>query len=173
MRPFFRSDTVENTTIRYAHLDSSLGPLLLAASDTGLCRIQLPRGDQPPAPASGWTKDPPFLSEALRQLREYFAGLRQDFDLPLAPAGTAFQQRVWRALQEIPYGTVVSYADIARRIGQPTASRAVGAANGANPLPIVIPCHRVVASSGQLGGYGGGLDRKQLLLDLEKSAVLV
>jgi methylated-DNA-[protein]-cysteine S-methyltransferase len=101
------------------------------------------------------------------QLREYFAGRRREFDLPLAPVGTDFQLRVWRALCEIPYGTLRNYADIARAIGQPGAARAVGQAAGCNPLPIVIPCHRVIASDGTIGGYSGGLDIKHRLLALE------
>ena len=102
-----------------------------------------------------------------RQLREYFAGKRAEFDLPLAPTGTAFQLSVWRQLQEIPYGETISYGELARRVGNPKASRAVGSANGANPLPIVIPCHRVIAGDGTLGGFGGGLPTKQTLLALE------
>ena len=106
--------------------------------------------------------------EAVRQLKEYFAGRRTDFDLPLAPQGTEFQRDVWRRLQEIPYGETISYGELAKRIGNPKASRAVGAANGSNPIPIVIPCHRVLAKAG-LGGYSGsgGLETKQALLTLE------
>ena len=106
--------------------------------------------------------------QALGQLAEYFAGSRQDFDLPLRPQGTAFQQTVWQALLDIPYGTTESYGELARRIGQPTASRAVGLANGRNPISIVIPCHRVVGANGSLTGYGGGIERKRTLLDLEQ-----
>lgn len=101
------------------------------------------------------------------QLEEYFAGARRDFDLELAPRGTAFQLRVWQALRAIPYGAVRSYGDIARALGQPKATRAIGQANGRNPLPIVIPCHRVIASGGSIGGYTGGLERKHRLLALE------
>ena len=108
-----------------------------------------------------------LLARARRQLEEYLAGRRRSFDLPLAPEGTAFQVRVWRQLQRIPYGETISYGELARRIGQPTASRAVGAANGANPIPIVIPCHRVIGASGTLVGFGGGLDIKERLLELE------
>jgi methylated-DNA-[protein]-cysteine S-methyltransferase len=106
----------------------------------------------------------------MRQLREYFAGKRAAFDLPLAPEGTAFQRSVWRQLQEIPYGETISYGELARRVGNPKASRAVGSANGANPVPIVIPCHRVIAGDGTLGGFGGGLLTKQTLLTLELRA---
>jgi len=112
--------------------------------------------------------DDPLLRRADAQMREYFAGERTDFDLPLAPAGTAWQQRVWTALRGIPYGGTVSYVDIARRLGAPGASRAVGGANGANPIAIVIPCHRVIAAGGGLGGYSGGLATKRWLLAHER-----
>jgi methylated-DNA-[protein]-cysteine S-methyltransferase len=104
---------------------------------------------------------------ARRQLEEYFAGYRQNFDLPLDPGGTDFQRRVWRALLDIPYGKAVSYKELARRVDRPKGFQAVGQANGKNPLPILIPCHRVIAADGTLGGYSGGLDRKRFLLDLE------
>jgi methylated-DNA-[protein]-cysteine S-methyltransferase len=107
------------------------------------------------------------LADAARQLNEYFAGERTDFDLPLSLDGTGFQRTVWSGLQDIPYGETISYGELARRIGQPTASRAVGLANGRNPVSIVVPCHRVVGSNGSLTGYGGGLPRKQFLLGLE------
>ena len=110
------------------------------------------------------------MGETIRQLCEYFAVKRTDFDLPLAPEGTTFQRAVWRQLQEIPYGETISYGELARRVGNPKASRAVGSANGANPLPIVIPCHRVIAGDGTLGGFGGGLPTKQTLLALEQRA---
>lgn len=108
-----------------------------------------------------------LLIQAARELNEYFAGKRQTFDLPLNPIGTPFQRKVWAELQKIPYGTTISYGELARRIGQPTASRAVGMANHRNPLAIFIPCHRVIGSDGSLTGYGGGLEVKQFLLDLE------
>ncbi len=107
------------------------------------------------------------LAESVRQLREYFAGRRKDFDLPLAPEGTDFQRKVWRKLQEIPYGETISYGELAKRVGNPKASRAVGSANGKNRIPIVIPCHRVIAGDGGLGGFGGGLTTKEKLLALE------
>ena len=112
----------------------------------------------------------PVLEAAATQLAEYFAGDRRDFDLPLAPTGTAFQQAVWRALRTIPFGTVRSYREIAGQIGQPSAVRAVGAANGRNPLPIVVPCHRVIGSDGSLTGFAGGLDTKRALLALCRHA---
>jgi len=109
----------------------------------------------------------PVLAKTIEQLREYFAGERTTFDLPLRTGGTPFQRKVWEALAEIPYGETWTYAELARRIGSPTAVRAVGAANGQNPLPIVLPCHRVIGSNGKLVGYGGGMDRKRFLLELE------
>jgi len=115
----------------------------------------------------------PILDRAEQQLASYFAGDAAGFDLPLAPRGTAFQQQVWAALQTIPHGETRSYASIAKQIGNPSAIRAVGAANGANPIAIIIPCHRVIASDGTLHGYAGGLDRKRFLLDLEANALFV
>ena len=103
-----------------------------------------------------------------RQLEEYFAGERTTFDVPLAPEGAPFEREVWRALEEIPYGETVSYGEIARRVGQPTAARAVGTANGRNPIAVIVPCHRVIGANGSLTGYGGGLERKRLLLELER-----
>jgi len=103
-----------------------------------------------------------------RQLEEYFAGERTIFDIPLAPEGAPFEREVWRALEEIPYGETVSYGEIARRVGQPTAARAVGTANGRNPIAVIVPCHRVIGADGSLTGYGGGLERKRLLLELER-----
>jgi methylated-DNA-[protein]-cysteine S-methyltransferase len=112
----------------------------------------------------------PF-KEVKYQLDAYFAGELQDFDLPLLPTGTRFQERVWQALAEIPYGETWSYGELARHIGKPKASRAVGAANGINPIPVIIPCHRVIGSSGKLTGFGGGLETKQYLLKLESEAI--
>jgi len=131
-------------------------------------RITFPQRGRAVKPEPEWQESQRGpVGEAIRQLHEYFAGKRAAFDLPLAPAGTAFQRKVWRQLQEIPYGETISYGELARRIGNPKASRAVGSANGANPLPIVIPCHRVIAGDGTLGGFGGGLPAKQTLLALE------
>jgi methylated-DNA-[protein]-cysteine S-methyltransferase len=134
-------------------------------------RIAFPQQGRAAKPEPEWQESQRGpVGEAIRQLREYFAGKRVEFDLPLAPEGTAFQRGVWRQLQEIPYGETISYGELARRVGNPKASRAVGSANGANPLPIVIPCHRVIAGDGSLGGFGGGLPTKQTLLDLELQA---
>ena len=149
--------------MRYTIFETPIGNLVLAGDDAGLRHILFAGADIP----RGWTRDHAFLAAARQQIAEYFAGVRQVFDLPLAPAGTAFQQRVWRALVEIPYGRTVSYGALAQRIGNPGAARAVGLANNRNPLPIVIPCHRVIGANGSLTGYGGGLPVKEHLLALE------
>jgi methylated-DNA-[protein]-cysteine S-methyltransferase len=146
----------------YDTIDSPLGELLLAGDGRALSVLHMDG-----APKAGWRRDPGALKEAAGQLRAYFAGELRDFDLPLAPQGTAFQQRVWSALREIPYGRTVSYSELAASVGRPDAARAVGAANGRNPIAVIIPCHRVVGAAGALTGYGGGLGRKRLLLDLE------
>jgi methylated-DNA-[protein]-cysteine S-methyltransferase len=158
-------------------IDSPVGPLLLVAADgklTGLyldgrapARVQaaLDAAAGPASPA-----DRAVLAEAARQLAEYFGGQRKEFDLPLALAGTAFQRTVWAALLRIGYGETVSYGELADRIGRPTAARAVGLANGRNPVSIVVPCHRVVGADGSLTGYGGGLGNKRRLLDLEQGS---
>ena len=112
----------------------------------------------------------PLLLEAADQLRAYFAGELREFELPLAPRGTEFQRRVWTAVSAVPYGETATYAEIAAAVGRPTACRAVGAANGRNPLPVIVPCHRIIGAAGALTGYGGGLDRKRSLLDLERAA---
>ena len=143
---------------------SPLGPLTLVASEDGLSTVCFGSG------GSTSTTDP-LLSAAATQLEEYFAARRRAFDLPLDLRGTQFQLRAWRALAAIPYGTTVSYGEQARRLGVPRAARAVGAANGSNPLAIVLPCHRVVGASGALTGYGGGLEAKRWLLAHEADAV--
>lgn len=150
---------------RYALLDSPVGELLLTADDDRLTGLYLPREQRAPDPS--WEEGGPFLAEVQRQLRAYFAGEQRDFDLAVAPAGTAWQRRVWDELARIPYGEVISYAELARRTGNPTAVRAAGAANGRNPVSIVIPCHRVIGADGRLTGYSGGLDAKRWLLDHE------
>lgn len=152
----------------YAQIESPLGPLLLAANEEGLRRIEFPKGKRVAPPDPAWREDSGPLKETIRQLRAYFAGKLENFDLPLAPEGTTFQLRVWERLCEIPYGETISYGQLAGRIGNPKASRAVGLANGANPIPIVIPCHRVIGSDGKLTGYGGGLPIKEKLLALEQ-----
>ena len=150
-------------------LESPIGPLVLEADDDGLTAVLLP-GEQRTVAASAAAGG--CVNEARRQLVEYFAGSRQSFDLPLAARGTPFQQRVWQQLRAIPYGETISYAELARRIGSPTAVRAVGAANGRNPIAIIVPCHRVIGSDGTLTGYAGGLDAKRTLLELETQHAL-
>jgi methylated-DNA-[protein]-cysteine S-methyltransferase len=153
----------------YAHVDSPMGALLVAGDDSGLTLINFQRGTHPVAPGEAWRLDERFLAEAIGQLRAYFAGELRTFRLRLAPAGTPFQESVWKSLLTIPYGTTISYGELARRTGTRRASRAVGAANGRNPLPIVIPCHRVIGADGTLTGYGGGLPIKEALLALERA----
>lgn len=155
----------------YTHLDSPIGRLLLAGDGHALHRIGFPAGKAAMQPESDWLRRNGVFHEAIAQLNAWFAGELHQFDLPLAPQGTPFQQRVWKALLDIPYGETRSYGDVARQIGKPTASRAVGAANGLNPIPIIIPCHRVIGSSGQLVGFGGGLPTKKWLLALEQSHI--
>jgi methylated-DNA-[protein]-cysteine S-methyltransferase len=157
-------------TFATATIPSPTGDLTLIASDTGLAAILWDDNAAMQTRYSPRRADPdhPVISATVCQLEEYFAGTRTSFDLPLDPVGTAFQRDVWRALLSIPYGETRSYADIARAIGRPTATRAVGAANGRNPIPIVTPCHRVIGSNGTLTGFGGGLPNKQLLLALER-----
>jgi len=152
----------------YTQIESPLGPLLIAADDAGLRQILFVNGRRPAQPESSWKPDRAPFSETIRQLQSYFAGELQTFDLQLAPEGTPFQLGVWRSLCEIPYGKTISYGELASRIGNPKASRAVGLANGSNPIPIVIPCHRVIGSNGKLTGYGGGLPIKEKLLALER-----
>jgi methylated-DNA-[protein]-cysteine S-methyltransferase len=149
--------------VNYCYLETPVGVLLIAGDGEAVRRIEFA-----PEPEKDWVEAASGpVGEAARQLRDYFAGARREFDLPLAPEGTAFQRAVWRLLQDIPYGETISYGELARRVGNPKASRAVGAANGANPIPIVIPCHRVIGSNGKLTGFGGGLPMKEALLSLE------
>ena len=145
---------------------SPIGELTLVGSASALVALHLPESDDAPMDApSGKT---PLLTRVAEQLREYFAGERRAFDVEMAAKGTPFQQLVWGALLDIPYGALCSYGDVARTIGRPAASRAVGAANGRNPIAIIVPCHRVIGSTGQLTGYGGGLPTKQWLLAHEQ-----
>jgi methylated-DNA-[protein]-cysteine S-methyltransferase len=154
--------------VNYSYLETAVGRLLIAGDDAAVRRIWFGTEGRHARPQAGWTESARGpVGEAAKQLREYFARQRQEFDLPLEPEGTAFQRNVWARLQEIPYGQTISYGELARRAGNPNASRAVGAANGANPIPIVIPCHRVIGSNGKLTGFGGGLPVKEKLLALE------
>jgi methylated-DNA-[protein]-cysteine S-methyltransferase len=154
--------------ISYTKIDSPIGELLLAADDKGLRHIEFMRSHRAHPPDPAWNQDPRPLKEAIGQLRAYFAGKLDTFDLPLAPEGTEFQKKVWHSLLDIPFGETISYGQLASRIGNPNASRAVGLANGSNPIPIIIPCHRVIGSNGKLTGYGGGLPIKEKLLALER-----
>jgi len=153
----------------HAYAASPIGDLLLVAADEGLLEVHFP----PATPPAKSMPDGARLAPVIRQLDEYFAGTRTRFDVPLAMRGTPFQIEVWRALQRIPYGETRTYAAIAREIGRPAATRAVGAANGANPIPIIVPCHRVIGSNGSLTGFGGGIDVKRRLLALESGARLL
>lgn len=153
-----------DTALSYATVDSPLGPILLAGTRAGLEIVTFLAGEDPIIPTSAWREEPPLFAEAARQIRAYFAGELKRFTLDLRPAGTPFQLSVWEALRAIPFGTTLSYGEIARRIGRPSAVRAVGAANGRNPLPIVIPCHRVIGADGNLTGYRGGVAIKRRLL---------
>ena len=148
-------------------VSTPLGDIAVVANEDGLTNLILP-GDDVAIPTDA-SEGGPFVDAAATQLTEWFAGNRMSFDVPLAPAGTEFQQAVWTALCDIPFGATASYGDIAKSIGQPMATRAVGAANGRNPLPIIVPCHRVIGANGTLTGYSGGegLDTKQRLLDHE------
>jgi methylated-DNA-[protein]-cysteine S-methyltransferase len=151
----------------YCYFDTPIGELLLAGDAGALSMIGFPKGAMRRDPEPDWIYNEEPFSDARTQLAEYFSGERKDFDLPLSLAGTEFQVSVLKALQEIPYGETTSYGAIAKKIGRPKAMRAVGAANGRNPIPIIVPCHRVIGSSGDLTGFGGGLDTKEALLRLE------
>jgi methylated-DNA-[protein]-cysteine S-methyltransferase len=151
----------------YCYLDTPIGELLLAGEGDALSMIGFPKGVMRRDPEPDWIYNEQPLENARTQLTEYFSGRRKDFDLPLKLGGTEFQVSVLEALLEIPYGETTSYGAIAKQIGRPKAVRAVGAANGRNPIPIIVPCHRVIGSSGDLTGFGGGLDTKEALLRLE------
>ncbi len=157
------------TTTTTTTMASPVGSLTLTAVDGKLTRLHMDGQRHAPDASPSWERDDAGLAGVVEQLEAYFAGSRQDFDVPLALAGTAFQQEVWAGLLEIPYGETVSYGELARRVGRPGASRAVGLANGRNPVAIIVPCHRVIGANGTLTGYGGGLDRKTWLLDHERT----
>ena len=154
--------------MQYRFLNSPIGSLLLAGDAAGVRFLLFSNGRRPVAPDPDWEPDGKLLDEPARQLTAYFKGTLRRFELPIAPEGTPFQRSVWTALQAIPYGETVSYGELARRLGNPKAVRAVGLANGSNPISVVIPCHRVIGSNGSLIGYGGGLATKQALLALER-----
>src|SRR6266478_6813854 len=153
--------------VSYTRIDSPVGKLLLAADAQGLRLVSFERSKRAAPVQSGWKEDRTPFAEVIRQLRAYFGGELREFALQLAPEGTEFQLRVWNSLRTIPYGETISYAQLAERIGNPKAVRAVGLANGSNPIPIIVPCHRVIGSDGSLTGFGGGLSTKKMLLELE------
>ncbi|MCC8250075.1 methylated-DNA--[protein]-cysteine S-methyltransferase [Saccharothrix sp. NEAU-S10] len=156
----------------HAVVDSPVGELTLVARDGVLAGLYLPEHRHRPALETFGARDASPFGEVVAQLEEYFAGRRTRFDLPLSMAGTPFQRTVWDALKDIPHGETTSYGELAARIGRPTAFRAVGLANGKNPVSIIVPCHRVVGSTGGLTGYGGGIERKRLLLGFERGDVV-
>jgi methylated-DNA-[protein]-cysteine S-methyltransferase len=166
----------EEATMRtHTMIDSPIGVLTLVNADDVLCGLHMEYRQHPPVPSSFGEETDVGFEQISEELGEYFAGERTEFTVPLAPHGTEFQRRVWDALLTIPYGETRSYGEIARQIGEPgwEAARAVGAANGRNPISIVVPCHRVIGADGSLVGYGGGLDRKKFLLGLENRAHVV
>lgn len=151
----------------YTKIESPIGELLLTGDGEAISGLYIQDGLAGVEADSEWRRDDGAFAEATTQLGEYFAGERTGFDLPLAPEGTPFQRQVWDALRAIPYGETRSYAELAREVGRPGAARAVGSANGRNPITVIVPCHRVIGSGGDLAGFSGGVERKRLLLDLE------
>lgn len=171
VRPLKRNTKRVSAAItHYSFLESPVGRLLIAGADEVLMLINFPTGSQALKPRPEWRRDDTMFAEAKRQLREYFEGTRTEFTMPLEMDGTDFQKDCWTALRQVPFGATVSYGELARLIGRPKASRAVGAANHANPLPIVVPCHRVIGADNSLTGFGGGLETKTKLLTLENPA---
>jgi len=159
--------------IHYTHYESSLGRLLMQSDGQVLTGLHFHDEKHAPRLAADWLPDPdlPIFGRTRVQLDEYFAGTRRAFDVPIRPMGTPFQRRVWEVLQRIPYGVTTTYGAMARDLGQPTAMRAVGAANGRNPISIIVPCHRAIGADGTLTGYAGGLHRKRALLELESTTM--
>lgn len=163
------STVADSGSLFYTSMDSPIGELLLLGDDRALRGLYMQEGRKPVKIAPRWERsETQLLADVRVQLREYFAGERVVFETPLELNGTPFERRVWRALVDIPYGETVSYGEIAARVDQPSAARAVGLANGRNPIAVIVPCHRVIGADGTLTGYGGGLERKQLLLELER-----
>ncbi len=156
-----------DSRIFYTILESPVGKLFLTSSEEAITELFMEKHKGAPKPIDKWRRDDGLFREAADQLRAYFAGELTEFDLPLATAGTPFQQSVWDELRRIPYGVTISYGEMARRIGRPEAPRAVGAANGSNPISIIIPCHRLIGSNNNLTGYGGGIERKKYLIEFE------
>lgn len=155
--------TRSHTTI----VSSPIGDILLTGDERALTGLYMSPHKGRPAVCGGAGDEDPFFDDVISQLHSYFAGERQTFDVALQPAGTPFQLRVWAELSRIPYGETISYGELARRVGSPNGFRAVGQANGRNPISVIVPCHRVIGADGSLAGYGGGADRKRFLLDLE------
>jgi methylated-DNA-[protein]-cysteine S-methyltransferase len=153
--------------MKYTYIASPLGDMLVTRDGNGITGLDLPNSRYPRRIRDGWDRDDAGFDDVRTQLAEYFAGDRQEFDLPLDPGGNPFQSLVWQALTSIPYGETTSYGKVALSIGHPDGSRAVGSANGQNPVPIIVPCHRVIGADGSLTGYGGGLPAKRWLLDHE------
>ena len=165
---FSKAQQLPATAIYFTEFASPIGTIQLRGTATALTGVFMEQHRHEPSQPVGAVRDAGPLRSAQRELEEYFEGGRREFSVTLAPAGTPFQTRVWQALRAIPYGETISYLDLARRVGNPRAFRAVGQANGHNPISIIVPCHRVIAADGSLGGYGGGLERKRILLALEK-----
>jgi methylated-DNA-[protein]-cysteine S-methyltransferase len=155
----------------YTTFDSPIGELLVAGDGSSIHGLHMQEGRTATDVGAGWKRAAEPFAAVRDQLGEYFTGRRTSFDVPLTLAGTAFQRRVWSALLEIPYGESISYGELARRVGIPSAARAVGTANGLNPVAVIVPCHRVIGADGSLTGFGGGLERKRFLLDLEAGAL--
>ena len=154
--------------MKYALLDSPIGELMMAGENK-LEIIAFPKSNTRPVPGKEWSLDPEWFSPVIKQLTAYFDGRQHEFEIEMELKGTDFQKKVWNELAKVPYGQTISYGELASRIGNPSASRAVGMANAKNPIPIIIPCHRVIGKDGSLTGFGGGLDVKQSLIDLEKT----
>lgn len=161
---------MKSPDIRFTEIPSPIGKLTLVASPRGLMAIYMEEHTTPPGDRTQWHADPAPFTEVKRQLDSYFAGSLREFEIPLDLVGTPFQKAAWQALQKIPYGETRSYAQQATLCGKPKAVRAIGTANGRNPISIIVPCHRVIGKDGSLIGYGGGLERKRFLLELENSS---
>ena len=159
------------TALCHTTIDTPIGPLLLVGDGDALHGVGFASAPRPPRIDPAWREDRAPLAPVIVQLDEYFAGERTAFDLPLAFTGTPFQLAVWEALRGIPYGQTISYAELAQRVGRPTAVRAVGATNERNPIPVIVPCHRVIGADGSLTGFGGGLTTKRALLELERPSL--
>lgn len=158
--------------VYFTHIESPIGSLLLTLEEDSLTNICMNQQKRKVELDPSWKNDHARFRAIEKQFEEYFRGARQSFDIPLSPMGTNFQLSVWNELQRIPYGTTISYGELARRISNPKAVRAVGLANGQNRLPIVIPCHRVIGANGSLTGFGGGIENKSILLNLEQGAMV-